>query len=265
MSEAQTELLPPGPKKNGKLAKRERTEIAPPQPVTPMGLLDRALANQAGIDIIERLAALQEKAINREAEAEFNRAMSAAQAEIGRIAPDLFNPQTKSRYASYATIDRVLRPIYTKHGFALSFDEGDSPATGMVRVLCYVSHSAGHTRTYRKDMPMPINGPQGKPVMTETHGSAAADSYGMRYILRKIFNVAIGEDDTDGNPLTASDFPEIDKILKAIAEAPDMSATKKEFGEAYRKVKLAKNDAAELAIIAAYDKRKAELTATEAA
>src|SRR5207302_7818724 len=36
-------------------------------------------------------------------------------------------------------------------------------------------------------------------VMTTTHGTAAADSYAKRYLLKDIFNIAIGEDDRDGN------------------------------------------------------------------
>ena len=35
--------------------------------------------------------------------------------------------------------------------------------------------------------------------MTKTHAAAAADSYAKRYLVKDIFNVAIGEDDTDGN------------------------------------------------------------------
>src|SRR5271156_1978567 len=63
-------------------------------PITMMTLLDRALQNHAAIDVIERLAALQEKAMHRQDEIDFNTAMNAAQAEIGRVAPDLKNSQT---------------------------------------------------------------------------------------------------------------------------------------------------------------------------
>jgi hypothetical protein len=80
---------------------------------SPMNLLSSALHNNAAIDVIERLAALQEKIMLRDAEIQFNDALSRVQAEIKRVAPDLQNPQTSSRYASYAAIDRVIRPIYT--------------------------------------------------------------------------------------------------------------------------------------------------------
>lgn len=254
MSESQAiEVLPREKKRKPKTEPAEATE---------MTLLDKALEHNSGIDVIERLAALREKAINRVAEIEFNRAMSVAQGEIGRIAPDLSNPQTSSRYASYAALDRILRPIYTRHGFALSFDEGDAPNPGLVRVLCYVTHLAGFTRTYRKDVPPPIKGPKGNAVMSETHGAAAADSYGMRYILRKIFNVAVGEDDGDGN---AEDLPGIQQHLKNIAEACAVPVLREHFALAFKEARLAKNVRAEQALTAAYHKRKQELASEEPA
>ena len=94
---------------------------------TPMDLLSIALQNDAGIDVIERLTALKEKVMLREAEITFSDALSRVQAEVKRVAPDLLNPSTSSRYASYAAIDRVIRPIYTAEGMSLSFSHADCP------------------------------------------------------------------------------------------------------------------------------------------
>src|SRR5438132_1542582 len=107
------------------------------------------------------ISALQEKALARDAEMQFNEAMNRAQAALGRVAPNLNNPQTKSKYASYAALDRVLRPVYTKEGFSLSFDTAETPHPDTVRVLCYVSHRAGHTRKYQVDMPCDGKGAKG--------------------------------------------------------------------------------------------------------
>src|SRR4051812_38846074 len=111
-------------------------------PATPMDLLSVALNNNAAIDVIERLAALQEKALAREAEYQFNEAMSRVQKEVLMVAPDLQNPQTHSKYASYAAIDKVVRPVYTREGLSLSFDTGDAPNADCVRVVCYVSRGS---------------------------------------------------------------------------------------------------------------------------
>jgi len=125
--------------------------------------------------------------------------MSAAQQKMRPISADAENPQTRSRYASYAQLDRALRPIYTEHGFGVSYDTGDAPREDCVRVLAYVTHEGGHARTYRVDMPADGKGAKGGDVMTKTHATGAAMSYGMRYLLKMIWNVAVGEDDKDGN------------------------------------------------------------------
>lgn len=163
-------------------------------------MIERAATNPAvDIDKLERLLQMQERIVERNAEQAFNAAMTAAQAEMRPVSADAVNPQTRSKYASYAQLDRALRPIYTKHGFSLSFDEADSPKPEHVRVVCYVSHTSGHSRTYHRDMPADGKGAKGGDVMTKTHAAGAAGSYGARYLLKGIFNVAIGEHDDDGN------------------------------------------------------------------
>lgn len=164
-----------------------------------LAVIERAALNpKINIEKMERLMAMHRQIAADRAEAAFNNAMAAAQAEMVPVAADADNPQTHSRYASYAQLDRALRPIYTKHGFALSFDEADSPKPDHVRVLCYVTGS-GHTRIYHRDICADGKGAKGGDVMTKTHASGAAQSYGMRYLLKAIFNVAVGEEDDDGN------------------------------------------------------------------
>lgn len=158
------------------------------------------LACDPSVDVakLERLMELRERVIARVAQQQWQDAMSAAQSEMRPIAADADNPQTRSRYASYAQLDRALRPVYTKHGFSLSFNTGASGAADTLRVLCDVTH-AGHTARYQIDMPADGKGAKGGDVMTRTHATGAAATYGMRYLLKMIFNVAVGEDDRDGN------------------------------------------------------------------
>jgi hypothetical protein len=175
-------------------------KIESQEPTSILALIQRAAQDPAcDIDKMERLLQMKERMDARNAETAFNQALSSAQADIGRIAADATNPQTRSKYATYAKLDSILRPVYTRHGFALSFDETDSPKPDHIRVLCHLTHSAGHRQTFQKDMPNDGKGAKGGDVMTKTHAAGAALSYGMRYLLKGIFNVAIGEEDTDGN------------------------------------------------------------------
>lgn len=157
-----------------------------------------ALSPDLDVEKLERILALQERLFQHRAKTAFDAAMSAAQAEMRRVAADSDNPQTHSRYASYGAIDRALRPVYTKHGFALSFNT-EPVSADVVRVLCEVSHLGGYSKHYQIDMPADGKGAKGGDVMTKTHASGSAVTYGMRYLLKMIFNVAIGKDDDDGN------------------------------------------------------------------
>lgn len=165
-----------------------------------LSVIERA-ASDPNVDVVkmEKLLDMQERVLTKQQEAEFFSALNACQRGMGRIAVDSSNNQTRSKYASYAALDKVLRPIYTQHELSLSFDTEPTEKAEIVRVLCYVSHTNGFTKRYVVDMPADGKGAKGGDVMTKTHATGAAMSYGMRYLLKMIFNVAIGDDDTDGN------------------------------------------------------------------
>lgn len=182
---------------------RELRTVDPPTDSTAMMFERWASDPNVSVEKIERLMTLWERGEARKAEAAFNAAMSEAQAKMRPVAADANNPQTKSKYASYVALDNALRPIYTGEGFGLSFDTGESPMELHVRVLCYATHRSGHSRTYHVDMPADGKGAKGGDVMTRTHAVGAALSYGARYLLRLVFNVAVGEDDNDGNGASA--------------------------------------------------------------
>lgn len=154
---------------------------------------------QLPVDKLDHLLRLQERVRDTDARKFYNAAMSAAQAEMGRISTDALNPQTRSRYATYGQLDKALRPIYSRHGFSVSFNTADSPLEQHVRVLATVAHSEGHEREFQADIPCDGKGPKGNDVMSKTHAAGSAMSYGQRYLLKLIFNVAIGENDDDGN------------------------------------------------------------------
>ncbi len=200
-----------------------------------MDVIARAASDPTvDIDKMERLIALQQQVSARDAEMAFNQAMNAAQAEMRPISANASNPQTRSRYATFDKLDRALRPIYTHHGFSLSFDEGDSPKPNHVRVLCYVAHNAGHTRTYHRDMPADGKGAKGGDVMTLTHAAGAAGSYGARYLLKGIWNVAVGDEDVDGNDVAAEHPVSVAQYNALMSRVSDVQADEVKFCEYFR-------------------------------
>lgn len=187
-------------------------QATPPATLEPQSIMSAIVSAAQNPDVdpdkMERMMALYERIEAKQAEAQFNVAMNACQKEMRRVQADATNPQTSSNYATYAALDRALRPIYTSHGLSLSFDTGEA-ASGYVRVKCYVAHESGHSRTYQVDMPADGLGAKGNAVMTKTHAAGSAMSYGMRYLLKLIFNVAVGEDDDDGNGAVEVSGPSI--------------------------------------------------------
>jgi len=205
---------------------------------TLLSVISRA-ASDPNVDIgkMERLMAMHRDMQQQQAEADFNAAMARVQSVMSRIGTDKHNSQTHSDYATYAKLDRELRPMYSKEGFALSFGTDAVEAENIVRVTCHVSHTAGFTRKYLIDMPSDGKGAKGNDVMTKTHATGSATQYGMRYLLKMIFNVAIGEDD-DGNAAGGADHAAIvrGEWLTAIdaCKTPDeLKARKKELTAAY--------------------------------
>lgn len=182
------------------IAQPIQTPSAAPQSSTILLIIERAARDPSvDIDKMERLILMQERIGARQAQIDYDNAMSDAQEAMKAIRADAENPQTKSRYATYAALDHAVRPIYSRHGFALSFNTGDSPKADELRVLCSVSHRGGHRQEYKLDMPADGKGARGGDVMTRTHATGAAASYGQRYLLKLIFNLAVGDIDDDGN------------------------------------------------------------------
>jgi hypothetical protein len=104
-----------------------------------------------------------------------------------------------ARYARYETISEAIQPIVTKHGFSLTFSEGDPSKENHIRVLCEVMHDAGHVKEYHADIPFDNVGMKGNANKTNTHAYGSTKSYGKRYLKCDIFDVALKNEDDDGN------------------------------------------------------------------
>lgn len=199
-----------------------------------LSIIERA-ARDPSVDIVklQQLMEMREKIAARTAESEFDRALTAAQQAMGRVRTDSNNPQTKSRYASYGALDAAMRPNYTANGFALSFNT-ESPSADVVRVICRVSHQNGHSRSYQIDMPADGKGAKGGDVMTKTHATGSAVSYGMRYLLKMIFNIAVSDKDDDGNAAGSGDKISQDQAAELIALCDEVGADKRAFCEYFK-------------------------------
>lgn len=169
-----------------------------PAPQGYQSVIERAaLDPNFDVDKLERLVAMQEQQETRAGDRNFNEALSAAEAEMTVISTNANNPQTRSRYATFARLDGEIRPIYTKHGFGVSWNTEPMGEPNMIRVVGMLSNG-GVQRRFQVDMPIVTQGMRGQDMMTRTHATISAISYGKRALLIMMFNLAIGDDD-DGN------------------------------------------------------------------
>jgi hypothetical protein len=167
--------------------------------MTPMEMVGRALEMGVSPDILKQMMDLRDREEARNAERAFNAAMVAAQKEMPQVVRDADNDQTRSRYARYETISEAIQPIITKHGFACMFSEGKADQPNHIRTLCDVVHDAGHTKQFYADIPFDNVGMKGNANKTNTHAYGSTKSYGKRYLKCEIFDVAVKNQDDDGN------------------------------------------------------------------
>jgi hypothetical protein len=153
--------------------------VATSRPMTePQELVD--LVRDPAVDPAKLKALLDMKNDERMqvAKTAYAVAMSDAQANMEPVRKDCENRQTSSKYASYAALDRAIRRM---------------------RVTCNVMHKAGFSRDFQIDIPVVTKGPKGNEVMTLTHATMSANTYGKRGLLKMIFNIAEYAEDDDGN------------------------------------------------------------------
>lgn len=173
-------------------------------------IIERAASNPAtDIEKMSRLFEMRNQVVAEQRQVAFNASMAAAQAEMPLVLKSAKNDQTRSTYATLEQVCRTISPVWTKHGFALSFGTADCPIKDHYRITCDVSHAEGYSRSYYADIPIDAAGIKGQVNKTATHAFGSTMSYGRRYLTLMIFNIAT-TDDNDGNrPRQTDRLPEV--------------------------------------------------------
>jgi len=177
----------------------------------------------------------QERVLDRQAKQDFSIAMAECQKAMPDILKTKENKQTKSKYESLDGLNKAISPVYTSHGFSISFGTDTAPDedNAMIRVTAEVNHSAGWSKGYHYDLPYDIAGIAGTVNKTKIHASGSTLSYGRRYLLKLIFNLTtVDELDDDGAANGQSEFEamsyeveRLKKVGKAIIEHTGIIST----------------------------------------
>jgi hypothetical protein len=202
-----------------------------------ISVIERAARDpNVDIDKMERLFALQERMMERQAKQVFTEAKIAMRPELpevtmkGHIVIRDKNDANKiiqdTPFARFEDIHDAVMPILTHYGFDLAFRNGLS-SDGKVRVTTILSHVAGHTEETVFDLPHDSSGSK-----NSVQAVGSSTSYGKRYGVLSALNIKVaGEDDngqaasykdSSGEPLarTKLDGPHASKsaLKKAVQE-----------------------------------------------
>jgi hypothetical protein len=161
-----------------------------------LSVIERAARDpQVDIDKMERLMAMHERMLARQAKAAYNAALAELQPRLPMVAErgGITNTAGKvqSKYALWEDVVSTIAPMLSEHGFALSFRVGrDGDRQTVTGIL---SHSAGHSEETTLSLPIDMSGSK-----NNVQGVGSTVSYGKRYTTQALLNIVTGDQDSDG-------------------------------------------------------------------
>jgi hypothetical protein len=189
-------------------------EIPESTALTPMAMLDRAVAQGANIETLDKLMGLQERWEANLARKAFDAAIAAAKAEL----PIIIKTQEKTgaggtyRYEDLAAIAKQVDPILAKHGLSYRFR---TESNGVVKVTCIISHRDGHSEENSLSSQPDTTGSKNA---IQAIGSAV--TYLQRYSLKAALGLAASKDDDSssggGDLISDEQAEELAKEITAV-------------------------------------------------
>lgn len=165
-----------------------------------MQVIERAARDPSvNIDRMERLLAMHERLVAKQAEAAYAEALARVQPKLpiiqerGAIRNNAGGVQSK--YALWEDIVGVITPILAGEGFSLSFRIAHPD--GKIEVTGVLTHQRGHSEKTPILLPADTSGSK-----NAVQAVASSVSYGKRYTAGALLNLRTGELDDDGQTAT---------------------------------------------------------------
>ena len=196
------------PKKKAPARKKALATVKSAPPAAPVsqeeqvsGALMKAIeSGTLQPEQLDMVLSAQERILDRQAKQAFAADMAACQADMPKVFKGKFNQQTNSYYEDLGDLNATIAPVYTRHGFAVSFNSCATSQDDWIGMKAKVSHKLGWSEEHTFELPIDDRGIKGSVNKTQIHGVASTRSYMRRYLLREIFNLITSEDtDDDGN------------------------------------------------------------------
>lgn len=186
-------------------------------------IMERMAAKGTSPDVLRQMMDLKDRWDANASKKAYTEAMKAAQAEMPTVIRDAANSHTKSLYAKLETVALAIKPVYTTHGFTLSFAEAECPKENHGRITCQVRHIGGHIEPFWGDFPNDGAGAKGGGNMSAIQGKVSTYTYARRCLTCAIFDIVIADEDQDGNspldPLNPMEFKVVNDLMAACKRA----------------------------------------------
>lgn len=166
-----------------------------PTDVAFMNVIEKASANpEFDADKLEKLLAMYERIMARNAEMAFNSAFALMQEEMPVITERgeiKIHGNVQSRYAKFEDINDTVKPILKKHGFAVTFKT--SSVENGITVTAILMHKEGHRESTEMTLQADTSGSK-----NAVQGVGSSVSYAKRYGLLALLNITTRGEDDDG-------------------------------------------------------------------
>lgn len=162
-----------------------------------IAVIERAIMSpDMSVDTLERVLAMQERIMAKDAEMAYTVALADAQQEIKPIekrgAIKNRSGEVQSTFGKWEDINEVIKPILQTHGLALSFRTG-SDDKGRLTVTAVLTHRAGHREETTISLPADTSGSK-----NDVQAVGSSTSYGKRYTAGALLNLTFVDEDDDG-------------------------------------------------------------------
>lgn len=167
--------------------------LAAQQDNSIMAVISRAAADPAcDIEKMERLLAMSERMRARDAETAFNASMAQMQIDMPTVAEGGLNKHTGNAYATIDDINRAVKPVMNRYGFAVTFKVVH--VKDGISVTGILVHAAGHRE--ETTLLLPSDTGAGRNAV-QAVGSTV--TYAKRYVMCALLNISTGDaPDDDG-------------------------------------------------------------------
>lgn len=161
------------------------------EPPRVVSMFERLVADpNVDVEKLERLMAMQERALAYTAKTEYYAAFAQMQGELPTVEEK--GTSHNGKFATHEDIVEAVRPVLQRHGFMLSF-RTEFPTPASIKVTAVLAHKGGHAEHTEF-----ISGADTSGSKNAIQALGSAQSYAQRYTTRALLNIASREHDDNG-------------------------------------------------------------------